>query len=183
MRVYSKMEINKSKSITTSMLRTMWHLYETGRSTRSIAETYGYHRTTIINAFKHFCPYPIPNRKRSKIGPKEAQEICVNYRKGQNIEKLATKFKVTINTIDRILKKNKSVKRKQGESIFLTPQAEAELCSLYLQGYSIRDLAKKFEFSTHAVRYRLLRNKVELRERGKETKNRKKEIFKFCCLK
>ena len=89
------------------------------------------------------------------------QELITAYEAGSTVYQLAEQFKINRRTVGEILKRHNVKTRWQ--RLTETDVDEAE--RLYAQGLSLARIGKQLDVSGGAVRLRLLRRGVQLRDR------------------
>ncbi|MFC1421041.1 hypothetical protein [Streptacidiphilus cavernicola] len=89
------------------------------------------------------------------------QELVAAYEAGATVYQLADRFEINRRTVGEILKRQKVKTRWQ----LLTEADVDEAERLYAQGLSLARIGKQLDVSGGAVRLRLLRRGVQLRDR------------------
>ena len=102
------------KKTTQEDIQKWWTEYKSGTPIASIAKRENYNRYSItLLLSKNYKEFPI-TRDKKKIQKVKIEEICLEYQKGLSLEKLAKKYKVCIQTINKYLTKNYVAKRSVG---------------------------------------------------------------------
>lgn len=93
------------------------------------------------------------------------KEICDLYRSGYTTRQISTKFQVSFQTINRILKKNNVEIRSGGKKRIKLP--EQEIINKYVdEEYTITELSTEFNVCRSTVYSLLKRNNIETRSQG-----------------
>jgi DNA invertase Pin-like site-specific DNA recombinase len=93
-------------------INTIYNRYKAGESVRSIADSLGVKFYQIYQQLEKRDDFPLPSGRYKKLSQKDRDLVCVLYQQGASLAMIARGFKVAIQTINKILIKNRIEKRK-----------------------------------------------------------------------
>ena len=107
--------------------------------------------------------------KRIKINKEDVESAIIQYNSGDNLEKVAKSFNMSVTALRRIFKENSFKVRQRNGNIYnrLDKREIKEIANLYLAGYSMLYLSKKFKMSDTTVRKYIMQEGIIPEGRGR----------------
>lgn len=100
----------------------IYNLYKLGYNNVEIAQMYNLSRSRIAVILSTFPDYVVTKVNPAKHRKQEYELICGAYTAGWTMDRIAKKFNLSIQGINKILIKNGIEKRKQGKSKNIVPR-------------------------------------------------------------
>lgn len=106
---------------------------------------------------------------RKITSPEDLARLADLYINGRSISALARDFSCCRRVIDdriRTLRVQRTEPVIYGPRIYVAPETTSRMIALYNKGWSIRDIAKEFSYTSFYVHYHLRKHNVQFRPEG-----------------
>lgn len=151
------------------------NLYLSGLSANKISKHLNISVSTIIRYLRKN-GIEVTSTKTKWLNLPE-DKIIKLYQKGKTLNEIAIKLNSNIRVIQKILEKNNIKRRtisdykyKLNNRKILSSIQDKEICELYLQGYLVKEIAKKYNVSSQLISKTISRNNIKKRAYGLHTK-------------
>lgn len=143
-------------------------LYQQQLTAEKIGGMYGVCHGTIISTLKkhNIKPRKPTGRNKEKIiTPEQELEIIKLYQQGLTIQKIAPMYDLSVLPVANILHKNNiEVSKSTGRKAkLITPEKEAEIISLYQQGFNLKKITTIYGVSPQRIKEIIEKNNIVIR--------------------